>query len=335
MDLCRIVCSISPVLIKMSIKRGKEVLRIESEAIFNLIERLGSEFQQAVDVLYSCKGRIVVTGMGKGGIIGQKISATLSSIGSPSLWLHPAEAIHGDLGRVRGEDAVLAISNSGETEEILRLLPTIKKIGVKLISLTGNPKSTLAKNSDITLDISVREEACPLGLVPTASTTAMLAMGDALAIAVLEKKGLKKEEFAFYHPGGNLGKKLLLRVKDIMRSGQANPVIQEDTLVKDVLLAITSARAGSASIVDKKGMLVGIFTDGDLRRHLEVDSNLSTRKIKEVMTKKPTVIKPGKLAAEALGILQKKKIDEVPVVDDEGRPVGLLDVQDLLKAGLV
>ncbi|MBL7085209.1 MAG: KpsF/GutQ family sugar-phosphate isomerase [Candidatus Omnitrophica bacterium] len=319
----------------MSIKRGKEVLRIESEAIFNLIERLGSEFQQAVDVLYSCKGRIVVTGMGKGGIIGQKISATLSSIGSPSLWLHPAEAIHGDLGRVRGEDAVLAISNSGETEEILRLLPTIKKIGVKLISLTGNPKSTLAKNSDITLDISVREEACPLGLVPTASTTAMLAMGDALAIAVLEKKGLKKEEFAFYHPGGNLGKKLLLRVKDIMRSGQANPVIQEDTLVKDVLLAITSARAGSASIVDKKGMLVGIFTDGDLRRHLEVDSNLSTRKIKEVMTKKPTVIKPGKLAAEALGILQKKKIDEVPVVDDEGRPVGLLDVQDLLKAGLV
>lgn len=319
----------------MSIKRAKEVLRIESEAIFNLIKRLNKDFQKAVDVLYSCRGTIVVTGMGKAGIIGQKISATLSSIGNPSLWLHPAEAIHGDLGRVKSKDAVLAISNSGETEEILRLLPTIKKIGVKLISLTGNPKSTLAKNSDITLDISVREEACPLGLVPTASTTAMLAMGDALAIAVLEKKGLKKEEFAFFHPGGNLGKKLLLKVKDIMRRGADSPVVKEDILVKDVLLAITSARAGSASIVNKKGILVGIFTDGDLRRHLESDPNLSIRKVKEVMTKTPTVIKENKLAAEALGILQSKKIDEVPVVDNQGKPVGLLDVQDLLKAGLI
>lgn len=319
----------------MSIKRAKEVLRIESEAIFNLIKRLNKDFQKAVDVLYSCRGTIVVTGMGKAGIIGQKISATLSSIGNPSLWLHPAEAIHGDLGRVKSKDAVLAISNSGETEEILRLLPTIKKIGVKLISLTGNPKSTLAKNSDITLDISVREEACPLGLVPTASTTAMLAMGDALAIAVLEKKGLKKEEFAFFHPGGNLGKKLLLKVKDIMRRGADSPVVKEDILIKDVLLAITSARAGSASIVNKKGILVGIFTDGDLRRHLESDPNLSIRKVKEVMTKTPTVIKENKLAAEALGILQSKKIDEVPVVDNQGKPVGLLDVQDLLKAGLI
>ncbi len=215
----------------MSIKRAKEVLRIESEAISGLIKRLDKNFQKAVDVLYFCKGRIVVTGMGKAGIIGQKISATLSSIGSPSLWLHPAEATHGDLGRVKNEDVVVAISNSGETEEILRLLPTIKKIGAKLISLTGNLKSTLAKNSDIGLDISVREEACPLGLVPTASTTAMLAMGDALAISVLEKKGLKKEEFAFFHPGGNLGKKLLLKVKDIMRKGEDNPVVKEDALV--------------------------------------------------------------------------------------------------------
>jgi len=319
----------------VSIKRAKEVLRIESEAISALIERLGPDFQKAVEHLYDCKGRIVVTGMGKGGIIGQKVSATLSSIGHPSLWLHPAEAIHGDLGRVIKEDVVIAISNSGETEEILRLLPTIKKIGVKLISLTGNIKSTLAKNSDITLDISVREEACPLGLVPTASTTAMLAMGDALAIAVLEKKGLKKEEFAFFHPGGNLGKKLLLKVKDIMRKGPDNPLVKEDLLVKDVLLAITSARAGSASVVNEKGILVGIFTDGDLRRHLEADPNLSIRKVKEVMTKRPTMIKEEKLAAEALGILQSKKIDELPVVDDQGRPVGLLDVQDLLKAGVV
>ena len=318
-----------------ALKRAKEVLKIESEAVFNLIKRLDKKFQKAVDMLYCCEGRIVVTGMGKGGIIGQKISATLSSIGSPSLWLHPAEAIHGDLGRVKNKDVVIAISNSGETEELLRLLPTIKKIGVGLISLSGNPKSTLAKNSDIALDISVRKEACPLGLVPTASTTAMLAMGDALAIAVLEKRGLKKEEFAFFHPGGNLGKKLLLKVKDIMRAGRANPVVRENTLVKDTLLAITSARAGSASVVNKGGILVGIFTDGDLRRHLESSPNLSIRKVKEVMTKNPTVIKADKLAAEALGILQKRKIDEIPVVDEQGRPIGLLDVQDLLKAGLV
>jgi arabinose-5-phosphate isomerase len=321
----------------MSIKRAKEVLKIESEAISNLIKRIDKGFCKAVELLHCCKGRVVVTGMGKAGIIGQKISATLSSIGRPSLWLHPAEAIHGDLGRVIKQDVVIAISNSGETEEILKLLPTIKKIGVKVISLTGNLKSRLAENSDVALDISVRQEACPLGLVPTASTTAMLAMGDALAIAVLEKKGLKREEFAFYHPGGNLGKKLLLTVGDIMRKDAANPVVREDILVKDVLLAITMARAGSASVVNKKGVLVGIFTDGDLRRHLKHDGhlNLTQRKIKEVMTKNPTVIKAGKLAAEALGILQGKKIDEVPVVDNQGKPIGLLDVQDLLKAGLV
>lgn len=318
----------------MSIKLAKEVLKIESEAISNLTRRLNKNFQKAVDELYNCKGRIVVTGMGKAGIIGQKISATLSSIGRPSLWMHPAEAIHGDLGRVIKDDVVLAISNSGETEEILRLLPTIKKIGARLISLSGNLKSTLAKNSDIALDISVRKEACPLGLVPTASTTAMLAMGDALAIAVQEKRGLKKEEFALYHPGGSLGKRLLLKVKDIMRRGSANPVVKEDTLVKDVLLAITSARAGAACIVNKKGILVGIFTDGDLRRHLERDPHLSVRKIKDVMTRNPIVILADKLAVEALEILRSKKIDEVPVIDNKRRPIGLLDVQDLLKAGL-
>ncbi len=319
----------------MSIKRAKEVLRIEAQAITNLIGRIDQRFESAVDKLASCKGRIVVTGMGKGGIIGKKISATLSSIGAPSLWLHPAEAIHGDLGRVIKDDVVLAISNSGETEELVRLLPTIKKIGVNLISLVGNTKSTLAQNSDIVLDISVTEEACPLGLVPTASTTAMLAMGDALSIAVLEKKGLKKEEFAFYHPGGNLGKRLLLKVSEIMRKGQDNPIVDEDMAVKEVLVKITSARSGSASVVNKKGVLTGIFTDGDLRRHLDGDSELSKRKIKEVMTKNPVTIGPDKLAAEALGILKDKKIDEIPVVDEGKRPVGLLDVQDLLKAGLV
>lgn len=319
----------------MSIERAKEVLKVEAEAIKDLIERINGDFQRATEILYACKGRIVLTGMGKAGIIAQKISATLSSIGCPSLWLHPAEAIHGDMGRVVKEDVVLALSNSGETEELIRLLPAIKEIGTQLISLTGNTASTLARNSDITLDVGVQAEACPLGLVPTASTTAMLAMGDALAIVVLEKKGLKKEEFAFYHPGGNLGKRLLLKVKDIMRKGAQSPVVSEDVLVKDVLLAVTSARAGCACIVDGKGMLSGIFTDGDLRRHLEHNNNLMMRRIKDVMTANPIVVGEEKLAAEALGILRSKNIDEVPVVDDQKRPVGLLDVQDLIKAGLI
>lgn len=319
----------------MSIKRAREVLKIESEAIASLIKRIDKHFQAALDLLYTVKGRVVVTGMGKPGIIGQKISATLASTGTPSLSLHPAEAIHGDLGRVTKDDVVIAISNSGETEEITRLLPTIKKIGASLIALTGNRESTLAKNSDVVLDISVKEEACPLGLAPTASTTAMLAMGDALAVSLLEKKGFKISDFAFLHPGGNLGKRLLLKVEDIMRRGKDNPIVNEDTLVKEVLFAITAARAGSASIVNNKGVLVGIFTDGDLRRHLEEDPNLSLRRVKEVMTKAPASIDREKLAAEALKILEQKKIDEIPVIDKHGRPVGLVDVQDLLKAGLV
>lgn len=319
----------------MTVDRAKQVLRIESRAIANLIRRIDNKFEKAVDLLFNCKGRVVITGMGKPGIIGQKLSATLASTGTPSLSLHPAEAIHGDLGRVTKKDVIIALSNSGETEEIIKLLPTIKKIGSKLVSLTGNLNSTLAQNSDVALDIGVKEEACPLGLAPTASTTAMLAMGDALAIALLEKKGFKEEDFAFFHPGGSLGKKLLLKVEDIMRTGEGNPVVEEETLVKDVLLAITSARAGAASIVDKKGVLIGIFTDGDLRRHLEETPNLAAKKVSEVMTGSPRTISKDRLAAEALRILKENRIDELPVVDERGRPVGMLDVQDLLKAGLV
>jgi arabinose-5-phosphate isomerase len=319
----------------MIIRRAKEVLKIESEAINSLIKRIDKTFEKAVDLIYACKGRVVVTGMGKGGIIGQKISATLSSVGTPSLWMHSVEAIHGDLGRVAKEDIVIVISKSGETEEIRDLLPLLKKIGTKIIALTGNTKSTLAKYSNVVLDISVKKEACSLNLAPTASTTAMLAMGDALAVCLLDKKGFKKEDFAFYHPGGTLGKQLLLTVEDIMRMKKSNPVVNQEKKIKDVLFAVTKARAGSASIVDSKGKLVGIFTDGDLRRHLEVDANLSEKKVKEVMTKRPTVVTKETLAAEALRILQDRKIDEVPVVDKNGRPIGLLDVQDLLKAGLV
>jgi len=319
----------------MSQKRAREVIAIESKAVAGLKKRINKEFVNIVDYLCKINGRVIVTGMGKPGFIAQKISATLSSTGTPSLYLHPAEALHGDLGRVTKDDCILAFSNSGETEEIVKLLPIIKKIGAKLVSFVGNTRSTLARNSDFVIDTSVEKEACSLGLAPTASTTAMLAMGDALAIALLDKKGFKEKDFALYHPGGILGKRLLLRVEDIMRKGRDNPIVKEDTKVKKVLVAITRARAGSASIVDKKGRLKGIFTDGDLRRHIDKDSRITEKKVKLVMTKNPTTIKKDQLAAEAFQVLKSKKIDEIPVVDDKDRPVGLLDVQDLLKAGLV
>jgi len=316
-------------------KEAKEVLKIEAEAIEALMRRIDEKFDKAIGLLSECRGRVIVTGMGKGGLIGQKISATLSSTGTPSLFLHSAEAIHGDLGRVIREDVILAISNSGETEEVIRLLPLIKKIGARLIALTGNPRSTLGRHSDVTLDVSVKKEACPLGLAPTASTTATLAMGDAIAVCLLKKKRFREEDFAFYHPGGALGKRLLLKVEDIMRRGASNPVVKEDELVRDVLLKITEARAGAASVVDRSGKLTGIFTDGDLRRHVESDKNLVVRKVKDVMTKDPVTIPKDHLASEALRILQDKRIDEVPIVDARHRPIGMLDVQDLLKAGLV
>jgi arabinose-5-phosphate isomerase len=259
----------------------------------------------------------------------------LTSTGTPSLFLHSAEAIHGDLGKVTADDVVVVLSNSGQGEEIRQLLPLLKKIGARLIALTGNKDSLLAKYSDVVLDISVKKEACPLGLAPTASTTAALAMADALAVCLLELKGFKEKDFAFYHPGGLLGKRLLLRVEDIMRKGDANPVVSEEKKVSQVLLKITKTRSGSASVVDKLGRLSGIFTDGDLRRHLERDPRLVQRRVKEVMTKKPVTVSPQMLAAEAMRILKDKRIDEVPVVDKLGRPAGLLDVQDLLKAGLV
>ncbi len=316
-------------------KRAREVLKIEADSIKRLSSRINRDFEKAVNLIFSSKDRVVVTGMGKAGIIGNKISATLASTGTPSLWLHSGEAIHGDLGRVRKQDIVIAISNSGETEEIVKLIPNIKKMGVKLIARTGNIRSTLAKNSDAVLDVSIKKEACPLGLAPMASTTTMLAMGDALCAALIDKRGFKRKDFAFLHPGGNLGKQLLLKVEDIMRKGAQNPVVKEGSKVKTVLLKITAARAGSATVVDCKGKLKGIFTDGDLRRHLEEGMDLSRKNIKDVMTKNPKALKKGRLAAEALRILREYKIDEIPIVDEKGRAIGLVDVQDLLKAGLV
>jgi len=316
-------------------KRAKQVLKIEADSIRRLISRIDKDFEKAVKMIYACKGRVVVTGMGKAGIIGQKISATLSSTGTPSLWLHSAEAIHGDLGRVKKEDTVIVISNSGETEEVVNLVPQIKKIGSGLIAITGNKMSSLAKNSDAVLGVSIKEEACSLGLAPMASTTSMLAMGDALCAALMDKRKFKKSDFAFLHPGGSLGKQLLLKAEDIMRKGPANPIVRESMKVKDVLLAITASRAGSAIVSDKSGKVRGIFTDGDLRRHLGADPMLLGRQVKDVMTKDPRTIKKGCLAVEALRILQEYKIDEIPIVDEKGMAIGLVDVQDLLKAGLV
>jgi len=319
----------------MSREIAKKVLRIERDALTSLISRIDSNFERAVNAIYSIEGRVIVTGMGKPGFIAQKISATLSSTGTPSLYLHPAEALHGDLGRVTKDDLILALSNSGETEEMVKFLPIVRKIGAKLVAMVGNIGSTLAKNADYVINTSVKREACSLGLAPTTSTTAMLAMGDALAVALLDKKGFKAKDFALFHPGGILGKRLILRVEDIMRKGRENPIVNENYTVKKVLLAITKARAGSASVVDGKGKLTGIFTDGDLRRHLESEPDLINKKVKDFMTKNPAAIKKERLAAEAFDILRSKKIDEIPVVDDRKRPVGLLDVQDLLKAGLV
>ena len=313
---------------------ARRVIRIEQEALSRLHSKIDKNFDKACKLILGARGRVVLTGMGKPGFVAQKISATLSSTGTPSLFLHPAEALHGDLGRVMGEDVVIALSNSGQTEEILKLLPVIRKIGAPLIAVTGNTRSLLAKHSDVVLDVSVRKEACPLNLAPTASTTAMLAMGDALAVALLEKRGFKAENFAFLHPGGSLGRKLLLTVADIMRTGSANPIVPESMKIEDVLYRITNARAGSATVVNSKGRLAGIFTDGDLRRHLKKGGNILDRRVKELMTVKPVTIGRDRLAAEALELLRTKRVDEIPVVDAGGRPIGHLDVQDLLKAGL-
>ncbi len=316
------------------IQYGKEVIALEAKALERLVDRVDEGFQRAVDFILQCRGRVVVTGIGKAGIVGQKISATLASTGTPSYWLHPSEARHGDLGRVVKEDVLLALSNSGETE-VAALLPFVKKIGAKVIAITGNSESTLARYSDVVLDIGRIEEPCPLGLAPSASSTAMLALGDALALTVLKRRNFGKEEYAFYHPGGELGRKLL-PVETVMRSGQANPVVKENCKVTEALKVMThtQGRPGAVNVVNGRGKLTGFFTDGDLRRRLEQGQGFLRRTIKEVMTRNPKVIRKGSLAAEAYNILKVNKIDQLPVVDEKGVPIGILDVQDLLEVGL-
>ncbi len=321
------------------IDQAKRVLKIEAEAVMALIDRIDERFEKAVKIILNCKGRVVVTGMGKSGLIGKKIAATLASTGTPALFLHPAEGIHGDLGMVTRGDAVIALSNSGETEEIARMLPSLKRLGIKIIALTGNAESTLAKNSDVVIEVGVKEEACPLGLAPTASTTATLAMGDALAVVLLDQRGFKEEDFACFHPGGALGKKLLLRVRDLMHTGDAVPVVTEQTLIKDAIYEISSKKMGVTAVVNVSGKLVGVISDGDLRRWMEKTEksgeNLLSKEARDIMTKKPKTANKDSLAAEAVALMEKNSITCLIVATSSAEPEGVIHLHDLLKAGVV
>ena len=321
----------------MLIETAKRVLQIEADAILALQPRLDGDFTKAVEIILSCQGKVVVTGMGKSGLICQKIAATMASTGTPTFFLHPAEGIHGDLGMLAKGDVIIGISNSGETEEICRILPVIKRMGLPLIAMSGNPKSTLAIAGDVHLDISVAEEACPLGLAPTASTTATLAMGDALAVALLEERGFKAEDFALFHPGGALGKRLLLRVEDLMHTGKDVPLVLPEVLLRDALFEITSKKLGVTGIVDDKGQLAGVFTDGDLRRIMEKGLDSLQRPIADVMTPSPKRILLRNLAAKAMQVMESHSITSLFVFDDDESnvPVGIVHVHDLLKAGVV
>ncbi len=320
----------------MILKEAKRVIRVEAEALLTLAESLDAEFVRGVELILSSSGRVVVTGMGKSGIICQKIASTLASTGTPAFFLHPAEGIHGDLGMIMRGDVVIAISYSGETEEVLRILPAIKRIGASLIAMSGNRNSTLARTADVFLEVAVKEEACPLGLAPTASTTATLAMGDALAVALLVERGFKAEDFALFHPGGALGKRLLLRVEDLMHTGDAVPLVSTETLMREALFVITSRGLGIAGVVDSCGALAGVITDGDLRRALEKGLDILNTTAGELMTRNPKRILSSELAAKAMQRMEEHSITSLFVFagDDTEKPVGIIHLHDLLKAGL-
>jgi arabinose-5-phosphate isomerase len=313
----------------MSLETGRRVLEIEARAIAELIGRIDQRFEQAVETILGCRGRLVVAGMGKSGLVGQKISATFSSTGTPSFFLHPAEALHGDLGRLVQGDVLLALSYSGETEELLRLLDTVKRLGVPLIVLTGMPASTLAQASDVLIDVSISEEACPLGLAPTASTTAMLAVGDALAMALLERRGFKAEDYAALHPGGGLGVRLR-RVENVMHTGDEIPRVKPETKLPDVIYEISKKKMGHTAVVDAAGRLAGVISDGDLRRFLQQEgSNALEHKAADVMTRSPVTIARDELATRALNIMESRRITSLMVLDGEGRLDGVVHIHDL------
>ena len=316
-------------------KLGLAVLETEAEALLALRARVGEAFASACRHMLACSGRIVVVGMGKSGHIGGKIAATLASTGTPAFFVHPGEASHGDLGMITAQDVVLALSNSGETDEILTILPIIKRLNVPLVALTGNPDSTLGHQATVCLDVGVAREACPLGLAPTASTTAALAMGDALAVALLEAVGFGADDFARSHPAGRLGRRLLLLVDDLLHTGGDLPVIDESALVADALLEMSAKRLGMTAVVDAEGRLTGIFTDGDLRRGLDRDIDVHATRVVEAMTRDCKTVAPGTLAAEALQMMQTHKINALLVVDAQHRPVGALNIHDLLRSGVL
>ena len=319
----------------MSIEHGKRVLEIEVRAIAGLLERLDHRFTEAVDLLYRCAGKVVVSGMGKSGLIGQKIAATLASTGTPAFFLHPAEGTHGDLGMLARRDALIAISNSGETEEVLKLLPFVKRLNIPVVAMTGRVQSTLAKNSEVVLDVSVGEEACPMGLAPTASTTATLAMGDALAIALLQKRGFREEDFAQFHPGGTLGRRLLLKVRDLMHGGEAVPRVTHQTSAREAILVMTTKKLGMTTVVDEAGRLLGVITDGDLRRFLERGADLAKAKAWDLASKNPKTIGPDELAAGAVRIMEECSITSLVVLEESRQIVGVIHLHDLLKSGIV
>ena len=319
------------------LETAQRVLHTEADAVQRLVDRLDDQFVKAVQMILSCSGRLVISGMGKSGLICQKIASTMASTGTPALFLHPAEGIHGDLGMLMKGDVVLAVSNSGETEEILRILPVIKRMGLPLIAMSGNARSSLARAGDVFLDISVREEACPLGLAPTASTTATLAMGDALAVALLIERGFREEDFALFHPGGALGKKLLLRVEDLMHTGVDIPMVVKNTPLKEALFEITSKKLGITGVTDDQGALAGVFTDGDLRRSIEKGLDVLNQPIENLMNANPKRILRSNLAAKAVQRMEEYSITSLFVFEDENSkvPVGIIHLHDLLKSGVV
>lgn len=317
------------------LNRAAKVLRTEAEGLLSVIDRLDENFVRAVEIMQHCKGKVVVAGVGKSGLICAKIASTLSSTGTPAFFLHSGDALHGDLGMVMPDDVVVAVSNSGETDEILKLLPHFKHYGLKLIVITGNPESTLAKAGEVVLDVRVKEEACPLGLAPTTSTTVTLAMGDALAVVLLEQKGFNEADFAMRHPGGMLGRKLLLRVEDLMYRGERLPLVQEMTTVKDALFEITAKRLGVTGVINEKQQLVGVLTDGDLRRGLESKGQILSLPTRDLMTRNPKTIPAETLASEAVAVMEKFPITSLFVLEHETKkPVGIVHLHDLIKAGL-
>ena len=316
------------------INNGKEVIRIEAEAIADLQHSINEDFVNTVETIFAAKGRVVLTGMGKSGLIARKIVATLNSTGTAAIYLHPTDALHGDLGMVRSEDVVILISKSGETEEISNLLPMLKRMNVKLISMCGNKESKLARECDLFLNIAVKEEACPYDLAPTASTTATLALGDALAVSLLKKRNFTAKDFAFLHPGGSLGKRLSLKIKEVMITGERIPKVNQDTSIKDVIIEITSKRLGTTCVLDEDGKLAGIITDGDLRRLLEITLDITGLSASDVMTTKPKVLKEEYLASFALQQMENFKITSLVIVDDENHPVGIIHLHDLINLGL-